>query len=319
MKYKVLILGMGNLGKRHLASIVNSNLDMDIYCYDINPNALDDFEYQNLNDNKTISKISTFDDLEEIDFALFAMTSNGRRKAFEDLIEKVKIRNILFEKVLFQNVEDYYFVQKKLDELGIKAWVNCARRQMDCYQILKEELSNAKEMYIEMCGSEWGLACNIIHEIDIIEFLADSNETQIEKLDLLPQVFDSKRVGYKEVYGTIIGQSGKCKKFSITCLRESNVPDIMTISTDIGQFIIIESQNKLIKMSDKNDYVLDIIDFKIPYQSQMTQFVIEDILLSGNSKLTKFHDSMRLHLIIVKPLISFFEKMGMEEGKCPIT
>lgn len=46
---------------------------------------------------------------------------------------------------------------------------------------------------------------------------------------------------------------------------------------------------------------------------------MEDILLKGESRLTKFDISARLHLEFIKPLIKFFEENGMEEGKCPIT
>ena len=57
----------------------------------------------------------------------------------------------------------------------------------------------------------------------------------------------------------------------------------------------------------------------MPYQSQMTQYVIEDILLKGTCKLTTYEESSRMHLEFIKPLIEFFEKHGMEKGLCPIT
>lgn len=319
MRYTVLVIGVGALGKRHLSSILNSALGLDVFCFDINKSALDGFQWEDTYNNKSLKMISSFEELNEVDFALFAMTSGGRRETFDKLVETVNVRNILFEKVLFQTVDDYTHVQKELERLGINAWVNCARRQMDSYQNLKKELSDAKEIFIEICGSEWGMACNSIHEIDIIEFLTGSETTTVEKLDLIPKVFESKRTGYKEVYGTISGKSGKCKRYVITCLHESDVPDVMTILTDVGQFIVIESQKKLIKMTPKNDYQLEIVDFEMPYQSQMTQFVMEDILLRGDSRLTKFDVSARLHLEFIKPLITFFETKGLEEGRCPIT
>ena len=57
----------------------------------------------------------------------------------------------------------------------------------------------------------------------------------------------------------------------------------------------------------------------MPYQSQMTQYVIEEILTNKTSRLTSFNDSSRLHLEFIRPLIKFFEKNGMETGICPIT
>lgn len=318
--YNIVIIGVGALGKRHLQSIVNSKLDLDIYCYDINEHALDSFEWENTYNNKTITMVTSFEALPKmVDFALFAMTAKGRREMFDQLVEKCTVKNILFEKVLFQNIEDYGHVGQKLKELKIKAWVNCARRQMDSYQELRERLKAAKEMRISISGGEWGMACNSIHEIDLVEFLSGSNETIIDKLSLLPEMVDSKRKGFKEVYGSIVGHSGKCKSFYINCMKGSDVPSMVTVSTDIGQYIIFEGKQKLISMEKENGYEIVEQDFVMPYQSQMTQFVIEDILLTGESRLAKYDVSSRLHLEFIEPLIKFFNNNGWESNSCPIT
>lgn len=107
--------------------------------------------------------------------------------------------------------------------------------------------------------------------------------------------------------------------FSITCMKDTQVPLVMTISTDIGQYIIFESEQKMIFLTKVTDYEMREVDFVIPYQSQMTQFVIEDILLRHKSRLTEFEDSSRLHLKIIKPFLQFFRKHGMETELCPIT
>lgn len=318
--YNIVIIGVGALGRRHLQSILNSKLELNIYCYDINKHALDDFEWPDEHNNKSLNLVTSFDKLPSVvDFALFAMTSKGRREMFDQLVEKCTVKNILFEKVLFQNIEDYGHVGQKLKELNIKAWVNCARRQMDSYQELRERLKAAKEMRISISGGEWGMACNSIHEIDLVEFLSGSNETIIDKLSLLPEMVDSKRKGFKEVYGSIEGHSGKCKSFYINCMKGSDVPSMVTVSTDIGQYIIFEGKQKLISMEKENGYEIIEQDFVMPYQSQMTQYVLEEILQLGKSRLSTYDVSSRLHLVFIEPLIRFFKDNGWEHESCPIT
>lgn len=318
--HNIVIIGVGALGKRHLSSMLNSKLELAVYCYDINEHALDSFEWENKYNNKTITMVTSFDELPKtVDFALFAMTANGRREMFDQLIGRCTVKNILFEKVLFQKVEDYEHVGSKLQELNIKAWVNCARRQMDSYQELKKELEAAKEMRISISGGEWGMACNAIHQIDLIEFLSGSSETKVDSMELLPIIADSKRAGFKEVYGTISGHSGKCKHFSVTCMKDTHVPGVVTISTDIGQYIIVEGKQKMMCMAKDGEYELIEKDFVMPFQSQMTQFVMEDILLTGESRLAKYDVSSRLHLEFIKPLIKFFNQNGWENNSCPIT
>lgn len=320
MHYQIVIVGTGALGKRHLSSILDSEMALDVYCYDINPNALEGFEWEDLYHNKSLKIVPSFDELpEQIDFAVFAMTSKGRREMFDRLVNATKVRNILFEKVLFQREEDYRHVGQRLKELDIHAWVNCARRQMDSYQNLRKELEDAKEMRIFISGGEWGLACNAIHELDLIEFLAGSNETVVDKLNLQPLIAESKRPGFKEVYGTISGSSGKCSEYTINCMDGSKSPVVMMISSDIGQYIVIESKAKLICMTAETGYEFKEKPFEIMYQSKMTQAVMEDILLRGVSRLAEYDESARLHLQLVRPLIEFFERKGMGAGICPIT
>lgn len=54
----------------------------------------------------------------EIELVVIATSSNMRRIVFEQLIDHAFVKYILFEKVLFQRKEDYYFVQEKLKESG---------------------------------------------------------------------------------------------------------------------------------------------------------------------------------------------------------
>lgn len=320
MKYNVVILGLGALGKRHLSSILESELMLDVYCYDINENAMDNFEWKDKYNNKKLIIVDTMNDLPAVvDFALFSMTADARRIMFDKLISLCKVKNILFEKVLFQCIDDYCYVGEKLKNLNINAWVNCSRRQMHCYQELKKDLSKATKMDITISGGEWGLACNLIHKLDLIEFLSDSSSTVIERMKLLPCVSDSKRRGFKEVYGVIEGHSGKCNSFSINNMKGVNVPEILVILSDIGQYIIFEGMQKMIFITKDNNYEYNEKDFIMPYQSQMTKFIMEDILLRGNSRLAGYDDSSRLHLEFIKPLTQFFKTQGMGDKLCPIT
>lgn len=318
--YNIVVIGVGALGKRHLSSILNSELPLNVFCFDVNQNALASYEWEDRYDNKTLKMISSFNELpDKTDFALFAMTANGRREVFDELIKHTRVNNILFEKFLFQREEDYAHVGQKLNELNINAWVNCARRQMDSYQQLKDELLKAREMYITISGGEWGLACNAIHELDLISFLTQDKDLVIDSLDLIPGLFDSKRPGYKEVYGTIYGSCGKCKRYIINCMKDTNVPDFVSIATDVGQYYIVEGKRKLITMRKNDEYELQEEDFNIPYQSQMTQLVMEDVLLRGESRLATYGESAELHIKFLMPLIEYFNKNGMEGDLCPIT
>lgn len=316
----IAIIGVGALGKRHLESVLKSSWPMDVYCVDVNAHALDGFAWENTFGNKELHFCTDVSQLpKSLDWTLFAMSSAGRREMFDAVISKTTVPYIVFEKVLFQREADYGHVAAKLSEFGIKAWVNCARRVQDCYRQLKDEMSTVHEFEVHVSGGEWGLACNGIHMLDLVEFLSGDRATEVTELNLLDVIVDSKRKGYKEVYGSLAGHSGRCRNFSITCYRESRMPVRVDIVSGLSRIQIEEGRGLKTVASVDKQFVSEELPFKLKYQSQLTQEVLESIVSSGDCGLPSFADSSRLHLQFLRPLMTFFENHGMEKGVCPIT
>ena len=242
-----------------------------------------------------------------------------RKDVFEQMISKSKVKYIIFEKVLFQKMEEYFEVEKLLEENGIKAWVNCARREQDSYRELKKIVDKSKYFTFQMSGGGWGLGCNGIHMLDLVQFLSASQECKIDRLNLLPVVEESKRRGYKEIYGTVYGSCGKCLSFSITCFHNSTSPSRVELSGDNFYASIEEGVHKLSFMCEDEGWKTDTQVFPLYYQSQQTQKVMESIINTGDCNLPKYKESMQLHLTYIEPLIKFFEEQGLERGLCPIT
>lgn len=316
-KKTIAIIGVGALGLRHLQSVSELDKTLNIYVIDNNSEAIENAMQQckrEIIGGKNISILP-----EEIDVAIIATTSNVRRQIFEQLVAHSKIGNVIFEKVLFQKVDDYYVVERLLKEHNIRAWVNCARREYDSYHIVKKLLSDCESYVFHMAGGNWGMACNGIHMVDLVEFLEGSEQCAIEQMNLQPVIEDSKRSGYKEVYGTITGKCGRCESFSITCFKNSTVPTQIDIVSDAFRCTIVESERQLILASGENAWKEEKRSFAVPYQSQLTGGVVKNILESGTCRLPEYQDAMRLHLEFIKPLIQFFEKRGMERDVCPIT
>ena len=315
--YSIVIIGVGGIGKRHLESVLRSNMELDIYVIDSNQETVNAVVASN---GKRVVGGTTMDILpKEIDVTIIATSSGVRRAVFEQLVVHSTVRNVIFEKVLFQRKEDYFEVARLLKEKGIHAWVNCARREMNSYISLQKSIKKIESFTFHLAGGDWGLGCNGIHILDLIQFLSGSRACKIDNLNLLPMVADSKRAGYKEVYGTILGNCGKCQGFSITCYRDSALPMHIVLSGEDFRYVIIEGEHKILLMRQDNDWVVEEKEFPIAYVSQITQSVVENILTSGNCNLPEYDEAMQLHLVYLEPLIKFFEEQGMEKGLCPIT
>lgn len=312
----IAIIGVGALGQRHLQSMVELQDQCNIYAVEINEEIICVLtkEFPNVNFITTVDGLPN-----ELEVVVIATNSNIRRMLFEQLISHSVVKNIIFEKVLFQKEEDYYFVQDKLKDLGINAWVNCARREWDSYKLLKEELKSYNELHISAIGGEWGIGCNAIHILDIIEYLSDNEIEILDISGLENKIVESKRKGFYEFFGTISGSAGRCKNYNLVCIDNSNLPFCIEITTDKSRYMINEGNNYLLVSSAESNWQWEKREFKQVYQSQMTGRVVKSIMDRATCNLSDYESSMKLHLKYIIPLIDFFNSNGMEESICPIT
>lgn len=314
---KIALVGLGALGKRHLEAVLKCKQSMEIYCMDINPDAMSGFQPNDIYQNKKIEFVTDINEFPtELELVIFPMSSKGRREMFDCLVNHSSVKNIIFEKVLFQKIEDYYHVGKRLKELDISAWVNCTRRYAPIWRELKNDLKHAENIEMHTYGGNWGLACNCVHMLDAACMISNSDNLKIESTNLQDKVVDSKRKGYKEVFGVVSGSCGKCSNFTISCY-ENNLPSETIILGDNKKYIVNEAQSyyEIIEA----DGVKNEKHFEPYYVSQTTTEIVNDILNKGTCDLTTFELAAKLHLQYIEPLIDFFEEKGMEKGICPIT
>lgn len=313
----VVIVGVGNLGKRHLQSMAELSDEYRIYAVDVNVESLGKMKKEFGDRVIFCSAISELP--KEIEIVIIATSSNVRRMVFEQILLHSKVKNIIFEKVLFQRVEDYEIVNKELREQNIRAWVNCARREWPAYKALKDELSEAKKMSISITGGDWGLACNGIHMLDLIQYLSGCQDCEIDNVRLLDGVVPSKRKGFYEVHGSVNGHCGRCEDFQIICIKESALPLQISVTTESARYMISEGKQILQISSENSGWNWENNKFPIQFQSQLTKKVIEKIVMEGKCELPEYNQSMALHLKFIEPLMKHFVKCKMEVGLCPIT
>lgn len=319
MNKQIAIIGLGALGRRHLESLFKSEIPFEVYCVDVNEHALNGFDKILYRGHNVVFGTDVGILPKKLDWVLFAMTSKGRREMFDAVAAVSEVSSVVFEKVLFQRIEDYEHVARVLSERQIKAWVNCARREQVCWQNLRERMSSCKCFEVHVSGSEWGLACNAIHMMDAVEFISDGGHIELVDVNLEDRVADSKRPGFKEVYGCLSGHCGRCRNFSISCSEGGAVPLQIDVVTDQFRCRIEESKGRMTLFDSQTAFSGREIEFKLKYQSQLTQLTFEEIMGKGKCWLPTYDESMRIHLQLLRPLIKFFEKQGMEESVCPIT
>lgn len=318
MKKKVAIIGLGNIGQRHLQGIMNYSSEYDIYGVDNDSDKIQELKTRYHDD---CVLLTTFEGLpKSIDMVVVATASSVRRNVINSIFESgIDVSYMILEKVLFQNEEDYYWADEQFNKRKIEAWVNCVRRETPGYNFLKCKLNDSKSFVFKVYGSDWGLCCNGIHFLDAISFLADDAEIILDDNGLELPILDSKRVGFKECFGTISGKAGKCTGFSIECDKNDYVSTTVYIESNKFSILIDEDKRQACIRNNEQTTGFELIDFEFPYVSELSGRIINDILTTGVCELPSYQKSMEIHLKYIKMINSFFINNGLEVKECPIT
>ena len=318
--YKLLIVGVGSIGSRHFQSISNMNLKKEIHILD-KYEVIKKFRNKNNLDksNKIYLHNSPSSVPKNLDIIIISTNSDIRAKITQDLIKIVKTKFIIFEKFLFQKENDYKTIISKLKKKKIKAWINCQRRMIPFYSILKKDL-NKKVIKMTIIGNSWGFSSNSIHFLDLFYFLR-SKEVRLKNIEnnLEKKIFKSKRKGFIEFYGNL----------SINFLDKSNITFFNKKKSSKYYKIIIQSNKKKYEIIEKNKVIKLKVEknkkkyfsiFKNYYTSQISSKIVSQILKYKKSFLPTLQVSSGYHLILLKIFLLHLKKTkNSRSERCQIT
>lgn len=323
MKKNVLLIAVGGIGFRHFQAVINCKEPINLYVVDISEEALSRAkEYADtLAKKPDIVYSKDMSDIpEHIHVAIIATSSLPRRKVFEELVANHTVDNVIFEKIMFPKLEDYEVVQKILDEKKIRAHVDCPARCYAVYHRIREESKDCKKFTAIMRGSNWGLACNAIHLVDQVAFMADVDTKQVVcSGDLEEEIVESKRQGYVEFFGKIIGNIGDKCSFLIECDHKDN-PLAFEFFTDKAYYYVNEGDGLFKKVTNGAQDDLSVEKITIPFVSQLTNISVDGLLRGEAIDLASYAETRPLHEALLKTFLSHMNKIqGTENELCPIT
>ncbi|NVO08508.1 MAG: Gfo/Idh/MocA family oxidoreductase [Bacteroidales bacterium] len=329
-KKNIMVIGAGQLGSRHLQGLAKSEEPFTIAVVDPNTSNLEvainrfkeiaGYERHDLFSYKSLQEIPNL----ILDVVIIATNADVRAMITKQMVELFEVRNIIFEKVAFQSENQFLEIIELLQTKKIKSWVNCPRRHFPFYQYLKEYLSDKGPISMEVNGVDWGLACNAVHQIDLLAFLSGETRFQVVENLLHEKIYQSKRQNFIEFYGSFSGKSISGNHFKLSCEVKKDDGDKPFLTHQIsiqGETILIkESQgvSEFYKEDAKIPYRTE--EVKMMYQSGLTNLQVKQILDTGLSHLPTLEESFEIH----KPLLSvlneqYFKILGKRINELPIT
>lgn len=304
--HSVLVVGSGNIGRRHIQALSSSQLISEICIVEPSSKATKESIslIKKTLTNKNIN-INYFQSMDEINpnknFLLAVISTNSyeRLKILRRLI-KFNILNFLLEKILFPCSTDLLLAKNFLSKADKAVFVNYCYRFKFPFEEIKLNCIEEKFKMSVILGNT-GLITNIPHWIDIFSLLASENIISF-KLNKNCKIFESKRgKPYYDIFG-----SGYCKtrsgnEFVIKTKKDNELP-IIKIESGNSK-ILIKERNKVDMKSD------EVLYFSSPLVSLTTKYFLND-LINKKQILPKFSEIFENEKVFLNGVKLFTEKVN---------
>ena len=319
MRFRVAIIGAGQLGSRYLQGMIDCKLPLDIIVIDPSKESLTRAQERwaqvsTIDSGHAVEFLRSHKNLNNIiiDLVIVATNSSGRASLIVDLSNHLDIRYWVIEKVLAQSIAELNLISNTLKNYP-GAWVNTSRRMIKWYEKIVASTPDCSPMTCKVRGRDWGLACNAIHFLDLVAWWSGENLLSIQTEQLAPQWHKAKREGYWEIFGTL------------TALYSNGSSLTLTSSLDDAAFqVSVKTERQAWNIDEVNGFAINSDGKKLPgkldYQSEITGELIELILNTGRCKLPILESSVHLHIKMLDALLGDWNvKMSGECEKLPIT
>ncbi len=292
---KVLIVGAGNIGRRHMQGLAGVPEVTGVNLVDPSAKALKLAKQMALAEEKEGRRINvhlhrSIPDTTH-DLAIIATNANQRRVMWERV--RAHCKWVILEKFLFNDPREYN-VQGLRDG---STFVNCSRRAMSCWDVFR----SAPQVSIFYYGFE-GLLCNAVHFLDLLQHLCGQDGMTISLS--LGKRHRSKRKGYWDSEGSLTAittDKRGCLYLNTKTLKRDAPPMLI-----VNDCVVDEAKMTLTDTAGAVQF------FSFKMQSKLTGEYVQQLAARGTCSLPDYYTAARTHLLLLEQL----RRMGW---KRPVT
>lgn len=291
--HNITVIGCGNIGKRHVEGLLSvAEKNWNIYLLDKTIDAAKQLQ-NSLGENKLIVAESIEDLPTDISVAIIATDSASRFELLSLLLKCKKVKNIILEKVVFTENNHFEIASKLLKDNGCKAYINYPRRLSKGYRTVSEKFIDNQIKQITIRGTNWGLLCNSLHFLDLIQTVTAKkiNCTEIQ----IDQYLPAKREGYYEAFGKISGfsEDGKISFILESLPLDEKNKSQLDITFTGGISCEIDEIRKEILFHEYNQSSKFSLD--LAYQSQLSGPIVQKIVNEDECLLPTLDEAEHAH------------------------
>ena len=320
---KVLVIGAGRMGMRHVAGVAELSAINKIVIVDIDTEALSSAKEQIIEKGEDLSRYEFVhaDDLAdhplECEIGIIASTANNR-KAVLDLAINKGCRKLLVEKPLGQNLQEVEELSNYVKEKGVDAFVNLNMRMYEDFVRLKNDLQLFPQMQgpkiITLNTGTLGISANGIHYLDFLYFILDADRAEIVAGEVENETVPSGRGPQFGDYGgwctiKLYNNEKYLGRAQLSISATSTVFGGWDIVGPHGRIRVNEIEQQRVDILRKPDSDLPMYryagDYEPPVVSQFTSPFLGDLtrdwlneLLKGNNLLPTLDESLKVHQLM---------------------
>jgi predicted dehydrogenase len=307
-----LIIGAGQLGSRHLQGLLKYPEAQVLHVLDPSATSL----------GIAKERAAEVAHQHQIEFVIVATAANVRFLVVSRLLTEHNVRFLILEKVLFQKVVEYQTMDELLTKYKVPTWVNHPRRMFSHYLKIQGDVKNqTSKLAFSAIGSNWGLACNGLHFIDVFSFLSDSALASLDLEAVDNVIQNSKRPNFYEFTGSLQGRMKNGATFTISSFDDDISAISVTVGSPADHYIIQEGGTpQIIHLSKINAFKANIEEFAPVFQSSLTATLADTLFRTSTCMLPTYNDAKAAHIIFIKAFLEKYNAIsGANSDSCPIT
>ncbi len=327
MSKKILLIGCGELGSRHLQAVAVCKGIKDIEVVDLNPRArlLGQKRLKEIKVNPAIC-ISWSAKLEDAtgdgDLCIVATQAEGRGEIIEFAAKKLGYKKFLVEKIVVSSVRRYKKLLTFAKNNGISAWVNCKSRGYKLFKYIKSRLDPNEPIVFSVIGGNYGLATNGIHLADLFVFFDGTQKILPAGERIDPILHPSKRGKHLfELSGSLYGYTKKGSDFTLSFAKDHRSPDCLSVTSPRRRFWVDYLNNMAFESDATNGWKWKCIWCEDNILvSHMTKGFMADILSKNRCDLPTLAECFPAHEFILSRLQPHFNRLlKRQKFFCPVT
>lgn len=323
---KIAILGAGQIGSRHLQALAGLEESAEVTLVDPSDEALGVAQDRFLQAADETARRQIALSLkhepselkENLDVAIIACSSAQRADVCRALLAASRVQFVILEKFLFPRAEDYADLEARFRRAGTLAWVNQWLSSVHAFHRVVAWAGKWPPQ-ISVSGRGWGLCCNAVHYIEWFDALTGRGTLRLAASDF-GTVFPSKRLGYREIAGTLRVEADGGGWIEMACEEGAPGESIRLRLDSETRSIQAEffGDRLVCRFGEEKGASAETI--RVPMQSRLTHFHVHALMQRGDCALPRLERSTAHHLLVLKPFLEHFRKSDPSVGDaCPVT